>query len=99
VLLAVVDAEYKFLYVDVGCNGRVSDRGVFNRCSLYHALETGTVELPPAIPLPGCTQPVPHFFAAYDAFAMRKYIMKPYPFKDQPAPNQIFNYRYPQHAE
>ena len=93
VLLAVVDAEYKFLYVDVGCNGRVSDGGVFNRCSLYHALETGTVELPPAIPLPGRTQPVPYFFVADDAFAMRNYIMKPYPFKDQPAPNRIFNYR------
>jgi hypothetical protein len=24
---------------------------------------------------------------------MRSYIMKPYPFKDQPAPNRIFNYR------
>ena len=24
---------------------------------------------------------------------MRNYIMKPYPFKDQPAPNRIFNYR------
>ena len=65
--------------------------GVFNRCSLYHALETGTVELPPAIPLPGQTQPVPYFFVADDAFAMRNYIMKPYPFKDQPAPNRIFN--------
>jgi hypothetical protein len=27
-LLAVVDAEYKFLCVDVGCNGRVSGGGV-----------------------------------------------------------------------
>jgi len=93
VLLAVADAECKFLYVDVGCNGRVSDGGVFNRCSLYHALETGTVELPPVIPLPGRTQPVPYFFVADDAFAMRNYIMKPYPFKYQPAPNRIFNYR------
>jgi len=93
VLLAVVDAEYKFLYVDVGCNGRVSDGGVFNRCSLYHALETGTVGLPLAIPLPGQAQPVPYFFVADDAFAMINYIMKPYPFKDQLAPNQIFNYQ------
>ena len=83
-LLAVDDAEYKFLYVDVGCNGRVSEGVVFNRCSLYHALETGTVELPPAIPLPGRTQPVPYFFVADDAFPMRNYIIKPYPFKDQP---------------
>jgi len=92
-LLAVVDAEYHFLYVDVGCNGRVSDGGVFNRCSLYHALETGTVGLPPAIPLPGQTQPVPYFVVADDAFAMRNYVMKPNSFKDQPAPNRIFTYR------
>ena len=92
-LLTVVDAEYMFLYADVGCNGRVSDGGVFNRCSLYHAVETGTVELLPAISLPGWTQLVPYFFVADDAFAMRNYIIKTCPFKNQPAPNLIFNYR------
>uniref|UniRef100_A0A1X7TMW9 DDE Tnp4 domain-containing protein n=1 Tax=Amphimedon queenslandica TaxID=400682 RepID=A0A1X7TMW9_AMPQE len=29
VLLAVVDADDKFLYVDIGCNERASDGGVF----------------------------------------------------------------------
>lgn len=29
VLLAVIDADYKFIYIDVGCNGRVADGGVF----------------------------------------------------------------------
>ena len=25
VLLAIVDADYKFIFADVGCNGRISD--------------------------------------------------------------------------
>ena len=29
IVLAVVDADYKFIYIDVGCNGRVADGGVF----------------------------------------------------------------------
>ena len=42
VLLAVVDADYKFLYVDIGCNGRISDGGVFRNSTLSTALEQNT---------------------------------------------------------
>lgn len=34
VLLAVVDAKYKFLWADVGANGSSSDCGVYNRSAL-----------------------------------------------------------------
>ena len=46
VLLALVDAEYNFLYVDVGCNGRVSDAGVYNKSSLCSAIENNSIHLP-----------------------------------------------------
>ena len=39
VLMAVVDYNYKFLYVNVGCQGRISDGGVFKNTDLYNALE------------------------------------------------------------
>ena len=34
VLLALVDSNYSFIYVDVGGNGRVRDAGVFKNSSL-----------------------------------------------------------------
>ena len=53
VLLVVVDANYKFLYVDVGCNGRVSDGGVFRNSSLSTALEGNSLNTPPPEPFSG----------------------------------------------
>jgi len=43
VLLAVVDADYKFLYCDIGASGAGSDAGIFNDTEqkeyLQHALK------------------------------------------------------------
>ncbi|XP_058119856.1 uncharacterized protein LOC131284856 [Anopheles ziemanni] len=35
VLMAIVDADYNFLYADVGCPGRMSDGGAFQRNASY----------------------------------------------------------------
>lgn len=93
VLMAVVDANYKFVCIDVRCNGRISDGGVFSNCSLYNGLTQNTIRLPDPRPFPGRDMSVPYCFVADDAFAMKTYILRPYPFRDQPAPNHIFNYR------
>ena len=34
--MAVVDADYRFVYVDIGCNGRISDGGVFSGTTLHN---------------------------------------------------------------
>jgi hypothetical protein len=33
VLLSAVDAQYRFLYISVGCQGRISSRGIFSSTS------------------------------------------------------------------
>jgi hypothetical protein len=35
VLFALVDANYNFMYVNVGCQGRISDGGVFKNTNMY----------------------------------------------------------------
>lgn len=93
VLLGMADANYKFLYVDVGCKGRVSDGGVYNNSTLCHALENGTLNIPPPRKLPGSEVQTPFVILADDAFALKTYIMKPFNFRGQNRNEHIFNYR------
>lgn len=89
----VADAQYKFIYVDVGCNGRVSDGGVFNKCSFATAMDNNALKLPDPSPLRGREMPVPFLLVADDAFALRENVMKPYPGRALNATQRIFNYR------
>lgn len=93
VLMALVGADYKFLYVDVGCNGRISDGGVFANCSLSTALENNTLNIPQPKPLHDQSNSVPFVIVADDAFPLKPYLLKPFPFRNQPGPNRIFNFR------
>ena len=52
ILLALVDAKYKFLWVDVGTNGSSSDAQIFNDCDLHAGIIDGTLDVPDAEPLP-----------------------------------------------
>jgi len=78
VLLALVDANCRFIYVDIGEYGRVSDGGVFNNSSLVQALEHNTLNIPPPSDVPNSQDPLPYVIVADDAFPLKKYLMKPY---------------------
>lgn len=93
VLLALADANYKLIYVDVGCKGRISDGGVFNRCTLYNAIENNTIGIPPPKCLPETDITTPYVIIADDAFALKPYLMKPFSFRSNDIGQRIFNYR------
>ena len=93
VLLALVDADYKFLWADIGANGSSSDCGVFNESALEPALREGRLGFPDPDPLPNDDRDMPYFIAGDDAFPLRPYMMKPFPHRYLSREERIFNYR------
>lgn len=93
VLMAVVDSEYKFLYVSVGAQGRVSDAGIFNNCRFYRSMQRIELGLPGPDLLPGTDVIIPYMFVADDAFPLTTNIMKPFSRRSMELSQRIFNYR------
>lgn len=93
VLMGISDSKYRFVYIDVGANGRISDGGVFRDCSFQRALSENKLLLPPTCTLPGRDISMPYVLVADDAFAFGSNIMKPYARKKLSAIERIFNYR------
>lgn len=91
--MGICDANYKFIYIDVGSNGRISDGGVFNKCPFAQALDSNALNIPQPDPLPGRELEAPFVLVADDAFALKPNIMKPFPGRNLSPPERVFNYR------
>ena len=92
-LLAIVDADYKFIYADIGCNGGISDGGVFRNCNLYRALEEKRLNIPNPTKLPGTQSLFPYVIVTDDAFPLKDYILKPYSQSGLTQERKIFYYQ------
>jgi len=78
VVLAVVDAGYKFLDVDVGSYGRTSDGGVYNTSELAAAISCNAVNLPNDSCLPQSDKTCRYVIVADDMPALKRFLLKPY---------------------
>ena len=93
VLMAVVDSNYRFRYVNVGAQGRISDAGVFSECNLTQALNKGKLNLPKPASLTGSEVVTPFVFIADEAFPLGQNLMKPFARRGLALNERIFNYR------
>jgi hypothetical protein len=68
--MATVDADYRFITIDVGSVGRFSDGSIFSSSVLVKKLNKRTLQfLPPAL-LPNFEQPLPCVFVRDGAFPL-----------------------------
>lgn len=72
VLMALVDSNYRFLYLDVGCNGRKSDWGVFGGWMLTAGC-TGEQNIQHPTPL--SEQLASYCIVADEAFPLKDYLL------------------------
>ena len=93
VLMAVADAHYNFLMVDVGGYGRSSDAGIFSKSTFGRRLLGDELHLPSDQPLYANQEAMPFVFVADEAFPLRRNLMRPYSGAQNTEPIKIFNYR------
>ncbi|KMQ86994.1 nuclease harbi1-like protein [Lasius niger] len=94
ILMAISDANYKFIWIDVGDYGSNSDGGVWGNSNLGQSLKSGTGDIPPPKLLPGTTTLLPCTLVGDEAFPLKSYVMRPYPRKSLISDShRIFNYR------
>jgi hypothetical protein len=80
----LVDADYRFVFIDVGSKGRVNDGAVFRNSTLNSAMENNLFNWP--------DNSVIHVIGD-DAFPLRNTLLKPYSKINLTLKQKIFNYR------
>ncbi|CAH2011477.1 unnamed protein product [Acanthoscelides obtectus] len=89
ILMALVNANYEFIFVDVGKNRGISDGGVIESTKFYHKLIHGQLHLP------NNTDTKNNFnfvFLGDEAFSLYENFLKPYSQGDLFYSKRIFNY-------
>lgn len=97
--MAICDADYNFLVVDIGASGRFSDSSVFKSTAFGKALidDNSFLNIPPDRCLPHTNISAPYVIVADEAFPLVRRIMRPFPGRNScnglPVPESIYNYR------
>ena len=92
-MLALVDGQYKFRWVDAGTAGSCSDAQIFNACQLKRKIDDGRIGFPDPAPITQGGRDVPYFILADDTFALKTWLMKPHGRRMLTREEKIANYR------
>lgn len=90
VLIAIVNHNYEFIYVNVGKQGRISDGGVIQAIIFYKRPQNQTLNFPK---LMECDENLNFIFIGDNAFALEEHVLKLYSQKSINYERRIYNYQ------
>ena len=90
-LMAICDAQYRFLWTDIGSYGRDNDASVFNRSDMFSMLDQNRLNIPAS----SCVNNInlPYVIVADEIFPLKTWLLKPYPGRNLSESKTIFNYK------
>ena len=88
-----MDADLKFVTLDVGAYGKQNDGGVFRNSALYHILERRSLQVPEDTVLPLSEFALPYIFVGDEAYLLTTYLIELYSRRTLDRSKAIFNYR------
>ncbi|XP_046863139.1 protein ALP1-like [Xenia sp. Carnegie-2017] len=91
VIMAICDAKYRFLFVDIGSYGRNNDAAIFSQTEINKKIENGQLGIPG--PSMVSEYMLPYVITGDDIFPLKTWLMKPFPGKGLTQEQAIFNYR------
>ena len=98
--MAIVDADYKFIMVDIGAAGRDSDGGVFANSLMYEYFNDETMQVPQPEKVKHDEEPffsdqvLPYVLLGDEAFGFSEFLMRPFPrHTELILRKRVFNYR------
>ncbi|XP_042884453.1 uncharacterized protein LOC122261036 [Penaeus japonicus] len=94
--MALVDADYNLITVDLGAYGKNSDGAIFRDSNLGKSLLSNKLNIPPPKALPNTNIVLLHVVVGDEAFPLHKHIMRPFPGVQlaNSAANKIYKYRH-----
>lgn len=94
--MAIADADYRFIYVDIGAYGKDCDSSILQQTVFWKKVKENKLHIPPPAPLGEANDadPLPYVFIGDEAFPQSTYLLRPYGRRtDLDVKKKIFNYR------
>ena len=95
VLMAVADANLRFVSIDVGSYGQEGDSTVFRNSTFGSKLYSQQLNIPQPKLLPGTNDnPQPFVFIGDEAFKVHTNLSRPFPQRELDSRKRVYNYRH-----